>query len=90
MDVLEKCIGPPLHDSFVNILGSPEVADVALGLYRKRFGNIGMYENRLYAGAQQYRIFRGKRALCGKEIPRLISLIPHLGQRLALQADIPS
>ncbi len=25
--VLEKCIGPPLHDSFVDILGSPEAAD---------------------------------------------------------------
>ncbi len=27
MDVLEKWIGPPLHDSFVEILGSPEAAD---------------------------------------------------------------
>jgi hypothetical protein len=27
MDVLEKWIGPPLHESFVDILGSPEAAD---------------------------------------------------------------
>ncbi len=27
IDVLEKCIGPPLHESFVDILGSPEAAD---------------------------------------------------------------
>jgi len=26
MDVLEKWIGPPWHDSFVDILGSPESA----------------------------------------------------------------
>ncbi len=50
--MLEKCIGPPLHDSFVEILGSPEAADRALGHYRERFGNIGMYENRLYAGVK--------------------------------------
>ncbi|MCZ6717868.1 MAG: HAD family hydrolase, partial [Gammaproteobacteria bacterium] len=53
MDVLEKCIGPPLHDSFVDILGSPEAADRAVGLYRERFGSIGMYENRLYAGVKE-------------------------------------
>ena len=52
MDVLEKCIGPPLHASFVDILGSPEAADRALGLYRERFGSVGMYENRLYAGVR--------------------------------------
>ncbi len=50
--MLEKCIGSPLHKSFVDILGSPEAADRALGLYRERFGNIGMYENRLYAGVK--------------------------------------
>ncbi len=27
MDVLEKWIGPTLHDSFVEILGSPEAVD---------------------------------------------------------------
>ncbi len=52
MEVLEKWIGPPLHDSFVDILGSPKAADRALGLYRERFGSIGMYENRLYAGVK--------------------------------------
>ncbi len=53
MDVLEKCIGPPLHESFVDIVGSPEAADRALGLYRERFGSVGMYENRLYAGVRE-------------------------------------
>ncbi|MCH6584181.1 MAG: HAD hydrolase-like protein, partial [Proteobacteria bacterium] len=53
MEVLKKCIGPPLHDSFVDILGSVEAADRALGLYRQRFGRIGMYENRLYAGVKE-------------------------------------
>ncbi len=53
MDVLEKWIGPPLHESFVDILGSPEAADRALGLYRERFGRVGMYENRLYARVKE-------------------------------------
>lgn len=53
MDVLKKCIGPPLHGSFVEILGSAEAADRALGLYRERFGSVGMYENRLYAGVRE-------------------------------------
>jgi phosphoglycolate phosphatase len=53
MDVLETWIGPPLHDSFVKILGSPEAADRALALYRGRFGSVGMYENRLYAGVRE-------------------------------------
>ena len=53
MDVLEKWIGPPLHESFVDILGSSEAADRALGLYRERFASIGMYENRLYAGVKE-------------------------------------
>ncbi len=52
MEVLEKWIGPPLHESFVEILGSPEAADRAVGFYRERFGSIGMYENRLYAGVK--------------------------------------
>jgi phosphoglycolate phosphatase len=53
MEVLEKWIGPPLHESFVDILGSRQAADRALGLYRERFGRIGLYENRLYAGIQE-------------------------------------
>ena len=53
MEVLEQWIGPPLHASFVEILGSVEAADKALGFYRERFGSIGMYENRLYAGIQE-------------------------------------
>ena len=53
MDDLEKWIGAPLHDSFVDLLGSIESADTALTLYRERFGSTGMYENRLYCGIEK-------------------------------------
>lgn len=53
IDVFEKCIGPPLHESFVEILGSLQAADRALGFYRERFGSIGMFENRMYAGVKE-------------------------------------
>ena len=50
MQVLEQCIGPPLHDSFVEILGSKTLADKAVELYRERFGRIGLYENAVFDG----------------------------------------
>lgn len=49
-DALTWCIGPPLLDSFATLLGDAELAPRALGLYRQRFGEIGLYENRVYDG----------------------------------------
>ena len=48
-DELTWCIGPPLRTSFVKMLGDP-VADRAVALYRERFSDIGLYENRVYDG----------------------------------------
>lgn len=49
-DVLRSFIGPPLQESFA-ALGLDEAAVVAaLGLYRERFTEVGLYENRLYDG----------------------------------------
>jgi len=48
-DDLHWCIGPPLRESFCQLVGEP-VADRALALYRARFGARGMYENELYPG----------------------------------------
>ena len=48
-DELEWCIGPPLHDSFLQLCGGDsEAAAKGLTYYRERFGTIGMYENELY------------------------------------------
>lgn len=49
---LSWCIGPPLRESFSHLLESDDEAllERAVGLYRQRFGEIGIYENRLYPG----------------------------------------
>jgi phosphoglycolate phosphatase len=47
-DELTWCIGPPLRDSFVTLLGGDSQADLAVTLYRERFGDIGLYENAVY------------------------------------------
>src|SRR3954470_18121772 len=48
-DELTWCIGPPLRTSFVRLLGDHS-ADHAVALYRERFSDIGLYENRVYDG----------------------------------------
>ena len=47
-DELTWCIGPPLRSSFVTMLGGEARADLAVSLYRERFGDIGLYENKVY------------------------------------------
>lgn len=47
-DELTWCIGPPLRDSFVRLLGGDSRADLAVTLYRERFGDVGLYENAVY------------------------------------------
>ena len=51
-EALAWCIGPPLKQSFVQLLATADeaLADDALALYRERFGATGLYENRVYAG----------------------------------------
>ncbi len=48
-DELTWCIGPPLRSSFVKMLGD-HAADRAVALYRERFSDVGLYENRVYDG----------------------------------------
>ena len=48
-DELTWCIGPPLRDSLVVLVGEQD-ADRGVALYRERFGDIGLYENSLYPG----------------------------------------
>ena len=47
-DELTWCIGPPLRASLKRLVGTDELADLALSLYRKRFSGIGLYENGVY------------------------------------------
>ena len=47
-DQLTWFIGPPLRDSFVTLLGGDSQADLAVSLYRERFGDVGLYENAVY------------------------------------------
>lgn len=48
------CIGPPLHGSFVNLLGGDhELAHRAVSLYRERFSEVGLYENAPYSGVRE-------------------------------------
>ena len=46
-----KYIGPPLMDTFIELLG-PDVqqAEAAVAKYRERFAPIGIYENEIYPG----------------------------------------
>lgn len=46
------CIGPPLRESFTVLLGGEERADQAVALYRERFSEVGLFENRIYAGIE--------------------------------------
>jgi phosphoglycolate phosphatase len=51
-DELTWCIGPPLHASLKKLLGTDDLADKALLLYRERFGDIGLFENEVYPGIE--------------------------------------
>lgn len=51
-DQLLPYIGPPLHDSFAELLHSndPELVKHAVDLYRERFSSTGLFENSVYPG----------------------------------------
>jgi len=46
------CIGPPLRDSFVQLLDEQR-ADRAVELYRQRFADVGLFENKKYPAVDQ-------------------------------------
>lgn len=51
LDKLEPFIGPPLKDSFQEFYHmSEEQASLAVEKYRERFRDIGIFENKVYAG----------------------------------------
>lgn len=48
-DALTWCIGPPLHESFARLVGEA-LAWRGVELYRERYGELGLFENEVYAG----------------------------------------
>jgi phosphoglycolate phosphatase len=52
---LERFIGPPLAETFAELLGAPsgERVQEAIGHYRARFGDRGLFENRLIDGVPE-------------------------------------
>jgi phosphoglycolate phosphatase len=54
-DVLAGYIGPPLRGTFATLLGTNESDQIeeAMRLYRQRFADTGLYENRVYDGVPE-------------------------------------
>lgn len=48
-DYLHSCIGPPLYDTFPEMVGE-ELTPRAIDLYRERFNDVGWLENEPYDG----------------------------------------
>ena len=52
--VLNRFIGPPLHDSFMELCGmTDDEAERAIATYRERYVDIGLYESKVYPGIAQ-------------------------------------
>jgi phosphoglycolate phosphatase len=47
---LRQWIGPPLRESFIQLLGPGPQVQQAVQVYRDRFATVGLYENTLYPG----------------------------------------
>jgi phosphoglycolate phosphatase len=47
------CIGPPLKASFETLLEGAGDVDRAVTLYRERFSDVGLFENRVYDGVPE-------------------------------------
>lgn len=51
VQVLNRFIGPPLHDSYMRYFGMTDAqAERAIAVYRERYIDIGLYESSLYPG----------------------------------------
>lgn len=73
LENLNKVIGPPLIDSFIEFYGlKGEKAKAAVDKYRERFSDIGIYENAVYDG-----------------IPEALGRIKESGRKIALATSKP-
>jgi len=68
------CIGPPLKESFAQLLDSRDDAltEQALTLFRERFSSVGLFENRLY-----------------EDIPQVLDTLKSKGHNLYLATSKP-
>ena len=74
LDQLERFIGPPLVDSFMEFYGfTREQTQIAVEKYRERFDHQGIYENEMYAG-----------------IDVMLSKLKESGKRLAIASSKPT
>lgn len=85
-DELTWCIGPPLHASFKALLGTSDAdADRAVAFYRERFGDVGLFENTLYAGIEDVltAVAPGRRLFVATSKPHVFAdrIIDHFGLR---------
>ncbi len=46
----ESYIGPPIHDTLGKLCADDNLVEAAISLYRKRYAEIGLFENELYEG----------------------------------------
>jgi phosphoglycolate phosphatase len=51
-EALAACIGPPLRASFATLLATADrgLIERAMGLYRARYADVGLYDNAVYEG----------------------------------------
>jgi phosphoglycolate phosphatase len=72
---LERYIGPPLADTFRELLPEPDEARLAeaIALYRERFVDRGLFENRVYP-----------------DIPELLAALAERGLRTAIATSKPT
>lgn len=90
-DALLPWIGPPLHRSFENHLGDAVLAAEALGHYRARYGDTGLYENRVYDGVPEMLVdlrSRGWTLALATSKPLVFAhpIVEHLGLAASLDA----
>lgn len=55
VETLRRFVGPPLHETFAELLQAPEgeVVDAAVRFYRERYVETGMFENELCPGVPE-------------------------------------
>jgi phosphoglycolate phosphatase len=89
-EVLRRCVGPPLRESFAWLLDTrdPAVVEQAVALYRERYADVGWRENTVYDGiedavarlarAMPVYVCTSKPAIFAQRIVTLFGLAPYV------------
>src|ERR1700687_1988650 len=101
-DDLTWCIGPPLRASLKKLVGTDDLADKALSLYRGRFDGIGIFETEISPGTDDLAdkalsLYRERFAGIGifeneiyPGIEETLSVLAKSGRRLFVATSKPS